>query len=38
MAAAGGDGGRRVWVVDVEKKLGEADASVEVSLLESLPL
>ena len=29
MAAAGG--GKRVWVVDVEKKLGEADASVEVS-------
>ena len=29
MAAAGG--GKRVWVVDVEKKLGEADPSVEVS-------
>ena len=31
MAAAGGAGGRRPWVVDVEKDLGEADASVEVS-------
>ncbi|TVU24693.1 hypothetical protein EJB05_27145, partial [Eragrostis curvula] len=29
MAAAGG--GKRAWVVDVEKTLGEADASVEVS-------
>jgi hypothetical protein len=30
MALSAG-GGRRVWVVDVEKKLDEADASVEVS-------
>ncbi|EES08633.1 hypothetical protein BDA96_05G156300 [Sorghum bicolor] len=30
MAAAAG-GGRRPWVLDVEKNLGEADASVEVS-------